>query len=55
MAAFRSRPLDNGPYLAALSVKAREEGRVTSVATVVATAVSSDGHWEILGLDTFTG
>lgn len=56
--AFRSRPLDTGPYpylwLDAMSVKAREEGRVTSVATVVATAVSADGHREILGLDTFT-
>lgn len=58
VAAFRSRPLDGGPYpylwLDALSVKAREEGRVTNVATVVATAVSADGHREILGLDTFT-
>lgn len=58
VAAFRSRPLDGCPYpylwLDAVSVKAREEGRVTSVATVVATAVSADGHREILGLDTFT-
>jgi len=58
VAAFRSRPLDAGPYpylwLDALSVKAREDGRVASVATVVATAVSADGHREILGLDTFT-
>ncbi len=58
VAAFRSRPLDAGPYpylwLDALAVKAREHGRVTSVATVVATAVSADGHREILGLDTFT-
>jgi transposase-like protein len=58
VAAFRSRPLDDSPYpylwLDALSVKAREEGRVTSVATVVASAVSADGHREILGLDTFT-
>jgi len=58
VAAFRSRPLDGGPYpylwLDAMAVKAREEGRVTSVATVVATAVSADGHREILGLDTFT-
>jgi putative transposase len=58
VAAFRSRPLDGGPYpylwLDALAVKAREDGRVTSVATVVATAVSADGHREILGLDTFT-
>jgi putative transposase len=58
VAAFRSRPLDSGPYpylwLDALAVKAREDGRVTSVACVVATAVSADGHREILGLDTFT-
>jgi putative transposase len=58
VAAFRSRPLDDGPYpylwLDALAVKAREDGRVISVATVVATAVSADGHREILGLDTFT-
>jgi transposase-like protein len=58
VAAFRSRPLDCGPYpylwLDALSVKAREDGRVTSVACVVASAVSADGHREILGLDTFT-
>ena len=58
VAAFRSRPLDSGPYpylwLDALAMKAREAGRVTSVATVVATAVSADGHREILGLDTFT-
>jgi putative transposase len=56
--AFRSRPLDGGSYpylwLDAMSVKAREDGRVTSVATVVASAVSADGHREILGLDTFT-
>lgn len=58
MAAFCSRLLDGGPYpylwLDALSVKAREEGRVTNVATVVASAVYADGHREILGLDTFT-
>ena len=58
VAAFRSRPLDEGPYpylwLDALAVKAREDGRVTNVATVVATAVSASGHREILGLDTFT-
>jgi DNA-binding CsgD family transcriptional regulator len=50
--------LDGGSYsylwLDALSVKAREEGRVTTVATIVATAVSADGHREIPGLDTFT-
>jgi len=50
VAAFRSRHLDSGPYpylwLDALSVKAREGGRAASVVTVVATAVSADGHRE---------
>ncbi len=59
VAAFRSRPLDSGPYPylwldTCWLPKAREDGRVTNVATVVATAVSADGHREILGLDTFT-
>jgi transposase-like protein len=55
VAAFRSRPLESGPYpypwLDALAVKAREEGRVVSVWAVVATAVSADGHREISGID----
>lgn len=58
VAAFRTRPLDAGPYpylwLDALAVKVREEGRVVGVWAVVATAVSAEGRREILGLDLFT-
>ena len=58
VAAFRSRPLDEGSYpylwLDALAVKTREEGRIVRVAVVLATAVNSDGVREILGLDVFT-
>jgi len=58
VAAFRTRPLDAGPYpylwLDALAVKVREEGRIVRLACVVATAVNADGGREILGLDTFT-
>ena len=47
VAAFRPRPLDGGSYpylwLDALSVKTREDGRVASVVTVVASAVFSRG------------
>ena len=53
--AFRTRPLDQGPYtfLAAdaLTMKVREGGRVVKVACLVATGVNADGHREILGLD----
>ncbi|MFL5797040.1 MAG: IS256 family transposase [Actinomycetota bacterium] len=56
--AFRSRPLDTGPYtylwLDALEIRCREAGRIVSVAAVVATAVNADGRREILGLDIFT-
>jgi len=56
--AFRSRPLDRGPYtylwLDALEIRCREAGRICSVAAVVATAVNRDGRREILGLDIFT-
>src|SRR5580658_8744089 len=45
--AFRSRPLDAGPYtyiwLDALTQKVREGGRVVNVAVVVATAVNCEG------------
>jgi transposase-like protein len=58
VAAFRSRPLDAGPYtylwMDALALKCREGGRVANVAAVVATAVNADGHREILGLDVLT-
>jgi hypothetical protein len=53
--AFRTRPLDVGPYtfLAAdaLTMKVREAGRVVNVACLVATGVNADGHREILGVD----
>ncbi len=56
--AFRSRPLDAGPYtyvwLDALSMKVREGGRIVNLAAVVATSVAADGHREILGLDLVT-
>lgn len=56
--AFRSRPLDGGPYtyvwLDALFMKVREGGRIVNLAAVVATAVAADGHREILGLDPVT-
>jgi transposase-like protein len=56
--AFRSRPLDAGPYtylwLDALTQKVREGGRVVNVAVVIATAVNSEGHREVLGMDVIT-
>ena len=52
--AFRTRPLDAGPYsfvaADALTVKVREGGRVVKVAVLVATGVNADGYREILGL-----
>jgi putative transposase len=56
--AFRTRPLDQGPYtyvwLDAMYVKVREAGRIQSVAVVIATGVNCDGHREVLGLDVIT-
>jgi len=53
--AFRSRPLDAGPYTFvaadALTMKVREAGRVVNVACLVATGVNADGHREILGVE----
>jgi putative transposase len=55
VAAWRSRPLDAGPYpfvwIDALSMKVREGGRVCNTAVLVATAVNADGHRELLGLE----
>jgi transposase-like protein len=55
VAAFRSRPLDAGPFtfvwVDALTVKVREDGRVVNVHALIATGVNADGHREILGLD----
>ena len=56
--AFRTRPLDGGPYtyvwLDALTQKVREDGRIANVAMVVATGVNAQGAREILGLDLHT-
>ena len=56
--AFRTRPLDAGPYtyiwLDALTQKVREGGRIVNVAVVIATAVNASGHREVLGLDVIT-
>ncbi len=56
--AFRSRPLDAGPYtfvwMDALVLKCREGGRIANVACVIATGVNADGRREILGLDVLT-
>ena len=58
VAAFRTRPLDAGPYayvwVDALAVKCREAGRIVNVACVVATGVNVDGHREILGVEVLT-
>jgi transposase-like protein len=56
--AFRTRPLDGGPYtyvwLDALTQKVREDGRIQSVAALVATGVNAGGLREILALDLVT-
>ena len=56
--AFRTRPLEAGPYtyvlLDALTQKVREAGRIVSVAALVATGVNATGYREILGLDLVT-
>jgi putative transposase len=53
--AWRSRPLDAGPYVFvwvdALAMKVREGGRVGNTAVLVATACNADGHRELLGLE----
>ena len=53
--AWRSRPLDAGPYplvwIDALAVKVREGGRVVATSALIATAVNADGRREILGLE----
>jgi transposase-like protein len=52
--AFRTRPLDGGPYTFvaadALVLKVREGGRVVGVHALAATGVNADGHREVLGL-----
>lgn len=57
--AFRTRPLDQGPYTFvaadALVLKVRENGRVINVHALVATGVNADGYREILGLQVTSG
>ncbi|MDN5757428.1 MAG: IS256 family transposase [Tomitella sp.] len=52
--AFRTRPLDEGPYryvaADALVLKVREHGRVVKIAAMVATGINNDGYREILGV-----
>ena len=59
MEAFRSRPLDAGPYTFvaadALVLKVREGGRVVNVHALIATGVNAEGYREILGIDVTTG
>ena len=56
--AFRTRPLDAGPYtfLAAdaLVLKVREAGRVVNVHALIAVGVNAEGYREILGIDVAT-
>jgi transposase-like protein len=58
VSAFRSRPLDSGPYpyvwLDAVAIKVRDDGRIVNVAVAVATGVNRDGRREILGVEVFT-
>jgi putative transposase len=53
--AFRSRPLDQGPYTFvwtdALVIKVREHGRTVNVHALVAVGVNADGGREVLGID----
>jgi putative transposase len=56
--AFRTRPLDAGPYTFmaadALVLKVREAGRVVNVHALIATGVNAEGYREILGMDVTT-
>ena len=56
--AFRSRPLDAGPYtyvwLDGLTMKVREGGRIVNVVVVIATGVNANGNREVLGVDLVT-
>jgi putative transposase len=52
--AFLARPIEgNWPYLwiDAIYVKVRQNGRIVSVAVIVAIGVNSDGRREVLGMD----
>ena len=52
--AFLNRPIEGDwPYLwiDATYVKVRQEGRIVSVATIIAVGVNADGRREVLGMD----
>ena len=54
MKAFLGRPIEGDwPYLwiDATCVKVRQQGRIVSVAVIVAVGVNSDGRREVLGMD----
>ncbi|MGI5129120.1 IS256 family transposase [Pseudonocardia sp. CA-107938] len=57
--AFRSRPLDAGPYtflwLDALTQKVREGGRTVLVHALVAVGITEGGQREVLGVDVASG
>jgi putative transposase len=56
--AFRTRPLDAGPYTFvaadALVLKVREGGRTVNVHALLATGVNADGYREVLGVQIAT-
>jgi putative transposase len=56
--AFRTRPLDAGPYTFvaadALMLNVREGGRVVNVHALIAVGVNAEGYREILSLDVST-
>ena len=56
--AFRTRPLDGGPYTFvaadALVLKVREAGRVVNVHALIAVGVNAEGYREILGIEVTT-
>jgi transposase-like protein len=58
VAAFRNRPLDQGPHtflwVDALTQKVREGGPIINVHALIAVGVNADGQREILGLDVAT-
>lgn len=57
--AFRTRPLDQGPYTFVAAdapvLKVRENGRVVNVHALIATGVNADGYREILGIQVTSG
>ena len=59
VAAFRSRPLDTGPYtfvwLDALTQKVCEGGQTMTVPVLIVIGVDADGIQEVLGIDVACG